>query len=362
MTYTERSGLVQTVNGLVSPDQLGHTMMHEHIGRPLTPSKEPLYLESATDISDRAIADQPISLDNLWWVRYNMRASRDNLTPPPWDVWREEVELYKRSGGGTLVEVTPAGLTNIADLQEMSRTTGIHIVAGTGHYIDSAHDPSARLGERSAESIAEELVSDILIGDPVTGARAGILGEIGCSWPITPNERKVLIASAIAQAETGVVISIHPGRNAAAPREIADVLASAGADLGRVVMGHMDRCGYPLATRLDLLDRGLTIEYDVFGMEGYYPAAAALADGAMPDMPNDTGRIKEIVDLVTRGYEDRIVVGHDIHMRFQMAAYGGWGYGHFLRNVVPLARVWGLGDSRLHKLTVTNPARLLQIN
>ncbi len=67
-------------------------------------------------------------------------------------------------------------------------------------------------------------------------------------------------------------MNVHPGRNEQAPLEIIDVLREAGADVSRVVMSHMDRCGFSLDTRQRLLDSGCYIEYDVFGFEGYYPA------------------------------------------------------------------------------------------
>jgi phosphotriesterase-related protein len=208
---------------------------------------------------------------------------------------------------------------------------------------------------------SEGFVADLIDGIGEPAVRCGIIGELGCSWPLPPTERKVLQAAALAQQETGVMISVHPGRNEASLGEIRDVLASAGADLTRTVMGHMDRCGYELATRLDILDSGAVIEYDVFGMDGYYPAAAALADDHLPDMPNDGERIRQIRELIKRGYRDQVVVGHDIHMKFQLTRYGGWGYGHFLRTVVPLMHVYGIGQDEIDRLTVRTPRRLLTI-
>ena len=55
--------------------------------------------------------------------------------------------------------------------------------------------------------------------------KAGIIGEIGCSWPMTDNERKVLRGAAQAQQDTGASLLIDPGRNEAAPFEIREVEA-----------------------------------------------------------------------------------------------------------------------------------------
>lgn len=355
----ERRGRVQTVLGLIDPSELGPTMMHEHIGRSI--SDEPTYPTEPKDDLGKRMALEPVSQASLWWVRYNMRESVDNNVRADHEIWLSEVELYKQSGGGTLVEVTPNGARGLDRLAEISRATDVNIVAGAGHYIGHTHRPEARIAESSIDQLAARLVDDILVGDPATGGKAGYLGEIGCSWPLWDTERKVLEAVAVTQQETGVSISIHPGRNDASVLEIRDILGAAGADLSRVVMGHIDRCGYELETRLDLLDSGVVLEYDVFGMEGYYPWEAAVAEHTMPEMPNDTGRIREIKDLIERGFGDQVVVSHDIHMKYQMAHYGGWGYGHILRNVVPLMRVWGLTDAQIRALIEGTPARLLTI-
>ena len=166
---------------------------------------------------------------------------------------------------------------------------------------------------------------------------------------------------AIAQRETGASVNIHPGRNDCAPLEILEILAAAGADLSRVVISHMDRCGYSLDTRLRLLDAGCYIEYDLFGFEGYYPARVALAEGTLPDTPNDVGRIKEILDAIERGYSSQLLLSHDIGMKVMLVRYGGWGYAHLLREVVPLMRVFGINREAIDTMMIDNPRRLLTL-
>ncbi|WP_408899901.1 hypothetical protein ACJ5H2_22250 (plasmid) [Nocardioides sp. R1-1] len=348
--------------GLVDPDELGHVMMHEHIGRPTGGDDQPrpVHFREPEDPLGKSYAHKPVSLENLWWVRYNFRDSLDNLTRAPWPVWETEVQRYAEAGGGTLCEVSAANTLDLDRLAAISRATGVHIVAGAGFYHDGSYPSHFDVPGSTVEALAQIMIDAIVVGDK-EGNRCGMLGEIGCSWPLTDNERRVLLAAAIAQRATGVAMSIHPGRNDAALAGIRDVLVEGGADLSRVVMGHMDRCGYSLPARRDILDSGMVIEYDVFGMEGHYPADVAFADGAMPDMPNDTGRIKQIGELVSLGYADQLVVGHDIHMKFQMTSYGGYGYGHFLRTVLPLFEVWEVPVDAVRKLTLDTPHRLLTL-
>ena len=185
------------------------------------------------------------------------------------------------------------------------------------------------MDERSEGDLADQIAGEILSGVDGTDIRAGIIGEIGCSWPLTANERKVLRAAAAAQRRTGSAVLIHPGRNQDAPKEVLDVLAEAGADLGRVIMGHLDRTVADLDALLAIAARGCYLEYDLFGLESsYYPLSDL-------DMPNDAQRLHFIRGLVSEGYADRVVVGHDIYSKHRLTSYGGHGYAHFLENVAP---------------------------
>src|SRR5439155_21740613 len=52
------------------------------------------------------------------------------------------------------------------------------------------------------------------------GVRAGLIGEIGTTWPWTENEKKVVRAAVEAQRQTGAPLMIHPGRDQTAPMQI----------------------------------------------------------------------------------------------------------------------------------------------
>ncbi len=359
MSETRLAHKIQTVLGVIEPDELGITLPHEHFL--IDQTLGGVYFVEPESLSDRALAHQPVSLENLSWVRYHTKDSLDNQILDNVDLAMKEALLFKLEGGRTIVDQTNRGIGRDARaLARISRATGLHVVMGSGYYADSpaTRDHVASVGE---EALASEIVNDFTFGVTDTGIRAGIIGELGCSWPLSPNEAKGLRAGAMAQALTGAALTVHPGRNDRAPLEILDVLKAADADLSRVVINHMDRCGYSLETRLSLLEAGCFIEYDLFGFEGYYPARVALAEGKLPDMPNDLGRIKEITDLIDRGYLSQILLSHDIGMKVMLVAYGGWGYAHLLREVAPLMRIYGITDDQIHTLMVENPRRLLTI-
>jgi len=358
MTNSEQKGKVQTVLGLIAPEEVGVTLMHEHLFADGTVSG--YYFKEPEAASDRVLAHQPVSLENLWFVRYRMKDNLDNLMLLDEDTAIREAMLFKLQGGSTLVDQTNIGIARDPQgIARVSRATGLNVVMGCGYYVEDSYPSKNHVTNSSVEELGDEMVKDIEVGVGATRIRSGMIGELGCSWPLRDNERKVLQAGAYAQRRTGASINVHPGRAPRAITEIADVLEKAGADLSRVVISHMDRCGYPLDVRKELLKRGCVLEYDVFGMEGYYPARSALLDGVLPDIPNDVGRIKEIQELISLGYLQQIAISQDIGMKMQLTTYGGWGYAHILRDVVPLMGVYGFTDEHIDTLLVETPRRLL---
>ena len=79
-------------------------------------------------------------------------------------------------------------------------------------WIFGSKGPSGFSGRSTAEEVTE--------GIDGTDIKAGLIGEIGCSWPLTQNERKVLRAAARAQTRCGCALMVHPGRNVRAPMEV----------------------------------------------------------------------------------------------------------------------------------------------
>ena len=350
----QRSGMVMTVLGPIPADQLGFTQPHEHLLIDLT-----LYFGEPPCFADRKIAHEPVSWESLRWIRYHLRHHRDNARLADEQVAVQELVPFRNAGGNTLVDQTPIGYgRDPRALARISRASGVQIVMGTGRYVAS-NDPV--MENMTEDQMTEEIVRDVTRGADGTNIRSGLIGEIGCSWPMRPSEKRSLRAAARAQRETGLAVSIHPGRNEQSPLEAVDVLKEAGADLKRVVICHMDRCGYALETRLKILEAGCFVEYDLFGSEGWYPADAALSEGHLPNILNDVGRIREIADLIERGFLDRLLISHDICYQVQQARWSGPGYAHIIENVLPLMKVYGYEDSHLHALTVQNPKRMLTI-
>ena len=236
-------------------------------------------------------------------------------------------------------------------LARISRESGVHIIMGAGFYVDAVHPED--MDERTVEDLAREISDDIMQGVGDSGIQAGIIGEVGCTWPLTPNERKSLAAAAVAQQETGAAVLIHPGRHPDAPLEILELLVNSGADISRVIMGHLDRTVFEFDALQRVAASGCYLEWDLFGNEGsYYPLAEL-------DMPSDAQRLDFIKRITDAGYCERVVIGQDICTKHRLVSYGGHGYGHILENIVPKMRRKGFSEDAIEAITVDNPARIL---
>ena len=347
---SERTGKVQTVNGPLEPSELGITLMHEHVFCDLRARfREP------AEITKRAFAHRPFETRDRWRVTANPLSNLDNLMVDNMEDAVNELLDFKKAGGRTLVDQTTRGLGRDPDaIRAVSNLTGLNIIAGTGYYVEMTHP--ADMPTRSEESLAEEMTREILQGVGDSGIRCGIIGELGCER-VSDSELKVVRAGARAQRATGAPLSVHTmflysGREGGL--RIAKELDHAGADLGRVVFCHQDGSGADFGYQEELLRRGLTLEYDVFGFE-----LGFVVDGVAAQWPTDAQRIQELKRLIGAGWIEQIVISQDICMKCMTRKYGGWGYAHILDVLVPRFRAAGIGSNELETLMLKNPRRLL---
>ena len=212
MPATQNRGIIQTVLGPVPPSELGPTTTHEHLYIDFS-----FMFRPAQDSPAPELADAPITLENVGWVRRNYHSNRSNLHLTDLDTTIKEVAMYRDAGGGAIVDATTIGIgRNPEALARISRESGVHVIMGAGFYVDAVHPED--MAQRSVADLAREISADITEGVAGSGIKAGIIGEMGCTWPLTVNERKTLSAAAIAQRETGAAVLIHPGRHPDAPR------------------------------------------------------------------------------------------------------------------------------------------------
>jgi len=346
-------GKAQTVLGPIDGNKLGFTLPHEH-----------LFIDTMSwfvepkDREDKEMARQPVSMKNLSWVRSHKTSNLDNLHLDDEKTAINEALRFQKAGGNTIVDVTPNNIArNPQRLVNVAKAAGINVIMSTAYYIEASFTPEMYMEKKKPESIAQEFIRDIVQGADSSDVCAGLIGEIGCSWPVTKNEKKVLHGAAMAQQETGAVISVHfQGGAEDAPFKIVKMLTDAGADSSRIILCHMS-CELSTSARkarAKLADKGCYLEWDLFGTDGIYPLEVTPYQGK-----NDWMRITEIMQLIEDGFVNNILISHDTCFKIQMSAYGGMGYTHIPKTVIPLMLKRGMTEEQIRTITVENPRRAL---
>ncbi|MFD0979554.1 phosphotriesterase family protein [Tropicimonas aquimaris] len=335
--------MIRTVLGDVSADTVGPALMHEHLLFDIVPPQVD---------GDR---DAGIALEDRWQVDYRSNETPANAHQTDADVAARELALYAADGGSLLVDQSVFGLARDADgLARASRASGVHVVACAGTYVEAFVDSATRA--LSAEALAHRFTQEVTEGLDGTEIRAGLIGEIGCSWPLTDFETRALEAAAEAQQRSGAAISLHPGRHETACARILDILAASGADLSRVILCHMDRTHSDGHGILPLLERGCVVEWDFFGIEqSHYWMTDAV------ELPTDLGRLRLIRELDRQGFGAQITISHDICTKTRLRQCGGHGYGHILRNVRALMLRLDFRPPLIDALLRDTPLRLLNL-
>ena len=259
------------------------------------------------------------------------------------ELMREEVARFKTAGGGTIVDVTTQELgRNPLGLRRISQKTGVKIVMGTGHYRDPYLD-RGWFDRTTPAGIADLMVAEIEGGVDGTDVKAGIIGEIGADKRyVSAAEERSFRAAAMTQKRTGLTITTHAARWPVG-REQLRILVEAGADPARVIVGHCDTVP-DTAYHEELARGGSYVQFDC--IQGENPFLVGRVCGY-------------ILNLIGKGFGERILLSHDICLMSNLSAFGGCGYDYIPSRFVPVLRDKGLTDADIRMLTVDNPRRAL---
>jgi phosphotriesterase-related protein len=303
-----------TVRGPLPVGELGYTQTHEHL------------------------------LLNVEWI--DNRFSLDGILDDE-ALAIEELSAYADAGGRSVVDLTNVGLRrDPSGVRRVSEATGVHVVMGCGWYRQPYYPAEALIDRTSTAALAETLVFEIERGLDGTDVRPGIIGEIGSHKDfVSAQEERVFRAAGRASAATGLAVSTH---SVASPigLEHLRILCEEGADPARVVIGHSD--SYPYLEYLEsVLQSGCYVQFDNIGYK--LPIVASLESRLIP----------VIVELVRRGWTNRVLLSQDVCHRSHLKAYGGNGYDYILSCFLPRLREAGLDEETLHMFMVENPRRML---
>lgn len=319
---------VNTVLGPISTDELGITLMHEHV-----------FFGYPGWEGDRTIApfDPETIVNNALAVF-------------------EELKGY---GLKSYVDATPLdGGRNVEVLKEVSEKTGVNIICSTGYYFEEEGSPAywkfrASLGDVSGE-LYELFHTEITEGVCGTGIKAGVIKVGSSKGEITDYEKMIFKAAAEVSRDTGAPIITHTHEGTMAPEQ-ADFLIANGADPKRIQIGHMSD-NLDLDYQEDTLKRGVYVSWDRMGLQG------------LAGCPMDEDRYKVLIELIKRGNANKLMISHDTIMTWlgrplnlpeaALPLVANWHPTHLFKNIIPALKQGGVTDEQIKTIIEDNPRRL----
>ena len=323
---------IETVTGPIEAGELGPTLMHEHV----------------------------FSLAPQGFYSGGGENDVEELAP-------KALAPLADLGIASLVDLTGGSrAANFEDefvrLHTLATRLPVQVVAGFSYYKEPWLE---RLGDQDLERLTSRYIEAATT--PIGGVRIGVFGEVGTSLDaILPREELHLRAVARAQVATGLAISTHCTLGTMAPEQAA-ILSEEGADLSRVVLGHLD-----LRPDIEYLEKvlatGANLGFDTFGKEWFdyrVPGSEGQGGGSFVKWTyhrSDDDRLAALAHLCARGHDDRIVLSTDmsgVEAYLNPSTHGRYGYTYLHRVVLPRLRSMGVTESALQRMLVENPARIL---
>jgi len=323
---------VQTVTGPVDLDQLGITLIHEHLRN-----------------ADEAVHNQ--------WP--SVGAAKED---PPHEVAPgEDYEIALREakaavelGIETIGEPTAMFLGRDVDfMRRVSEETGLQVIPCTGIYTYD-YLPQFFLN-RDPDQIADLFVHDIEEGIQGTEIKAAFIKCAADEPGVNENIEKVHRAAARASVRTGAPIMAHsrPASNTG-PRQV-EIFEEEGVDPNKVQIAHTGDSD-DLDYIEGLLERGVWIGLDRYGLEIFLPYERRQATTKA---------------LLERGYADRMFLSADsvatidwfpanvIEQLVTAGAAKEWTIRMVPERVLPELREWGMTEEQERTMMVENPVRWL---
>jgi len=318
--------VVNTVLGPLSPDDMGVTLVHEHIlfGFP--------GCEGHATIA-------PFNHDDA--LAASMKYVGD----------------AKECGVQTIVDATMNDTGRKADfLKEVSEKSGVNIVCATGYYTETSgaapYFKTRKLFYDAEAEIYELFMTEVTVGITGSGIKAGVI-KIGSSYnTITEYEKMLFRAAGRVSQETGVPVITHTEGGTMGPEQ-CELLISSGADPKHIMIGH--QCdSLDMRYHLRTLKYGVSLGFDRMGVQGIL------------GLPDDEERIPIIIGLAGVGYADKIMFSHDgtaywlgkpfswFEISPTFKAYPT----HTFKTIIPALKAGGVTDEQINAMLVDNPRRL----
>ena len=317
---------VETVKGPVEVDQLGPTLMHEHV-----------FVLSTEHLQNYGDA---------WWDEEARVA--DAI---------EKLTALRAKGITTIVDPTVWGIGRyIPRIQRIAEQVELNIIVATGlyRYEELPHQYHYR-GPGLLVDIPEPMVTDftrdIVEGIAGTGVKAAFLKCVVEAAGLTPGVDRIARAVARTSVDTGAPITVHTSGPHQTGRTAVRIFGEEGVDLTKVVIGHAGDSN-DIDYLKELADTGVLLGMDRFGLDLFNPTAE---------------RVKTIAILAGQGYAGSMVLSHDAscfidyfgaaHDDARAAAAPNWHYEHISDDVLPALLAQGVSQAQIDQMMIENPVR-----
>ena len=306
-------GKILTISGEISPEEMGLTLIHEHI-----------------------LVDF-IGADSTGYHRWDKDSVVQRVLP-----FLEEI---KARGVNTLVECTPSYLgKDPILLKKLHEATGINFLTNTGYYsaVEGKYLPSHAYSE-SAEELSKRWIAEFENGIEDTGIKPGFIKISVNSGPLLSQmDEKLVRAAAKTHKETGLLIVSHTGTWETAEAQI-QVLKNEKVDLNHFVWVHAQN-EKNFQKYIEAKNEGVWISLD----------------GIAWDVP---GHLERIVFCKENGLLDHVLLSHDAGWYSPGEANGGdfKGYTALFDALIPLLKEKGFTQTELDLMLIQNPAKAFSI-
>lgn len=169
--------------------------------------------------------------------------------------------------------------------------------------------------------------------------QAGLLKTALDVEGLTPVYRKLFTAAARAAITADVPLMVHIEQGSD-PAGLLDFLLNLGVPAKRIIFCHMDRSVEELSYYTQVLDKGITLEFDTIGRFKYH---------------NDESEISLFLDLLQRGYDNQLLFSLDTTAaRLKSYTPDAIGLDYILNTFVPALRNAGVTDEQIRKISHDN--------
>jgi phosphotriesterase-related protein len=248
-----------------------------------------------------------------------------------------EAKVMIQAGVGAVVDAMPPGSGGDHErLAEVSRTSGLSIVAATGMHT-SRYYP---VDDWHLTSPPDDLANSFIAAISGPAPRSGLIKVATIGIEPNDQERRLFEAAAVTVATTGVPVLTHceEGEGAMAQIELMNAL---GIPLTRVAISHTDKVT-DRAYHRDLLEAGVSL--------------------CMDQGLREPERTAELVSaLVSDGFGSQLVIGTDAARRTLWSKSGGPGPAWINNGFRSMLLDRGLGEDQIDPLYRDNPARWLTL-